>query len=186
MYIFQSWSDQEVAEGHQRSISQNQLTTQTINRNINNVKKQFVPVRPVQAAPIHRSNDSHEQPYVYNKTIVVSVFKYLSKKDLATCASVCRNWARYSVDPNLWRTIDLSNNILTAAHLSGIISRQPETLILNWTNVAKRQLAWLLSRLSQLRNLSLKGCNWSGVCALNTYACPPLASLDLSLVSGKI
>ena len=37
--FFQSWSDQEVAEGHKRLISQNQLTTQTINRNINNAKQ---------------------------------------------------------------------------------------------------------------------------------------------------
>jgi F-box/leucine-rich repeat protein 10/11 len=142
-------------------------------------------MRPVQAAPIHRSNDSHEQPYVYNKTAVLSVFKYLSPKELATCACVCRIWARYSLDPSLWRTIDLSHSILSAGHLSGIIQRQPETLVLDWTNIVKRQLAWLLSRLPQLRNLSLKGCNWTGVCALNTYSCPALVTLDLSFVSGN-
>ena len=174
-----------MAEGHQKTNSQNQLETQIVNRSNNSVKKQFVIARPIQPAPIHRPNDLYEQPYIYNKKAILSVFKYLSPKELATCACVCRTWARYSLDPSLWRTIDLSHSILSASHLSGIINRQPETLILDWTNIAKRQLAWLLSRLSQLRNLSIKGCSWAGVCALNTYACPPLVTLDLSFVAGN-
>ncbi|XP_058808657.1 jmjC domain-containing histone demethylation protein 1-like [Phymastichus coffea] len=188
----ESWNDQEVAEGHQRMYSQNSVNhsnqisqqSQVINRSVI-MKNQFVNVHPAQTAPNnHRSNDTHGQPHVYNKTIVLSVFKYLSNKDLVNCACACRTWARYSLDPSLWRTVDLSNNLLTAAHLSGITHRQPETLILDWTNVAKKQLAWLLSRLPQLRNLSLKRCHWAGVCALNTYACPTLTSLDLSYVVG--
>ena len=77
----------------------------------------------------------------------------------------------------------MSNNLLTAAHLSAIVQHQPETLILDWTNIAKKQLNWVLARISPLKHLSLKGCNWKGVCALNSYSCPALTSLDLDFVA---
>lgn len=146
----------------------------------------MVAARPIQAAPLHRSNEYFEQPYVFNKTAILPVFKFLSPKELATCACVCSTWSQFSLDPCLWKTIDLSHSTLTASHLTGVTQRQPENLILDWTNIAKRQLAWLLSRLSHLQKLSLKGCSWLGVSALNTYACPPLVSLDLSFVTGKL
>lgn len=119
------------------------------------------------------------------KACILPVFRYLSPADLARCAGVCRTWARFSVDPSLWRRMELSHkHILTARHLSGISRRQPEQLVLDWSGIAKRQLAWLVVRLPQLRELSLQGCSWAGVSALRTCVCPPLASLDLSFVSG--
>lgn len=119
------------------------------------------------------------------KACILPVFRYLSPAELARYAVVCRTWARLSVDPSLWRRMELSNrHTLTAQHLAGITRRQPEQLILDWTGVAKRQLAWLVARLPQLRELSLQGCSWAGVSALRTCVCPPLASLDLSFVSG--
>lgn len=33
---------------------------------------------------------------------------------------------------------------LTAAHLAGIARRQPQTLSLEWCNLARRQLTWYL------------------------------------------
>lgn len=185
----QDWNDQEAAEGHQRTPTQNQSPAAQNSASqspSSSPKKQFaVAARPVQSAPMHRTNESFEQPHVFNKTAVLAVFKYLSPKDLVSCACVCTTWARYSLDPSLWKTIDLSHSTLTPSHLTGIIDRQPENLILDWTNIAKRQLAWLLSRLSHLQKLSLKGCSWAGVSALNTYACPPLVELDLSFVTGN-
>lgn len=124
------------------------------------------------------------QSLIYNKAALLSIFRFLPKKDLANCALVCRIWARYTIDPSLWRRLDLSHVQLTPAHLTGITRRQPENLTLDWTSVTKRQLAWLLTRLPQLRTLSLQGCTWAGVCALRTCACPPLTILDLSHVSG--
>ena len=119
------------------------------------------------------------------KACILPVFRYLNPGDLARCAGVCRAWARFSVDPSLWRKMELCNrHTLTAQHLAGISRRQPEHLALDWSGVAKRQLAWLVGRLPQLRELSLKGCSWAGVSALRTCVCPPLASLDLSFVSG--
>lgn len=141
-------------------------------------------VRPVPPPPIPRPDGSNGQTLVYDKTVMLSVFKVLKPKDLVNCALVCRAWARYSIDPSLWRKLDLAHVQLTASHLTGIIRRQPENLSLNWTNVTKRQLAWLLSRLPQLRALSLQGCTWAGVCALRTCSCPPLTTLDLSHIFG--
>ncbi|XP_001606028.1 jmjC domain-containing histone demethylation protein 1 [Nasonia vitripennis] len=183
--LSESWNDQEVAEGHQRTYPQNQQTSPIVNRTpVSLIKKQFPVARNIQAVPVHRSNDFHEQSYVYNKVAILSVFKYLSRKDLVNCALVCRTWAQFGIDPSLWKKIDVSHSVLSAGHLSGIAQRQPETLLLDWTNIAKRQLAWLLIRLTKLQNLSLKGCNWAGVYALNTSACPLLTTLDLSFVAG--
>lgn len=122
--------------------------------------------------------------YMNQKTVLLSIFKYLRPCDLAVAALVCRAWATVSIDPSLWRRMNLSQIHLTAPHLTGIVRRQPESLCLDWSNIAKRQLSWLLGRLPQLRNLSLKGCTWIGVAALRTCTCPPLINLDLSHVSG--
>nr|CAD7204005.1 unnamed protein product [Timema douglasi] len=121
---------------------------------------------------------------ILEQEIVLLVFKHLSPADVGRCAQVCRTWARCSVEPSLWRKMDLSHKHPTASHLAGIARRQPEVLILDWSGIAKRQLAWLAGRLPQLRELSLQGCTWAGVSALRTCTCPPLALLDLSFVSG--
>ena len=100
------------------------------------------------------------------------------------CALVCKAWAQFSVDPSLWRRMSVAARTLTANHLSAIARRQPEALILDWTNVGKRQLGWLIIRLPQLRELSLQGINIASVLSLRTCMCPPLSSLDLSFVTG--
>lgn len=97
---------------------------------------------------------------------------------------VCRAWARFSLDPSLWRRMDLSHKRLTASHLAGIARRQPEVLVLDWSHIAKKQLGWLIGRLPQLRGLSAQGCSWLGISALSTCVCPPLHLLDLSFVGG--
>lgn len=160
-----------------------QLAAQLTGSTNKSLKRPHVVVRPVQLPLIQRT-DNNGQSLAYDRTVLLSVFKYLNAKDLASVAVVCRVWARYSIDPSLWRRMDLARAHLTASHLTGIVRRQPENLCLDWTNVTKRQLAWLLCRLSQLRYLSLQGCTWAGVCALRTCTCPPLIKLDLSYVSG--
>lgn len=143
------------------------------------------PSRYTHYPPLQQSHISYEKPYVFNKWAITSVFKFLPKRDLANCACVCKSWCRLVNDPFLWKRIAVTNRTLTAAHLTGITSRQPETLILDWTMFAKVQLNWLLGRMTQLRHLSLRGCSWSGVSALNTYSCPVLISLNLSAVTGR-
>lgn len=66
--------------------------------------------------------------------------------------------------------------------LKGVVRRQPSKLILNWTKLSKQQLLWIISRLPQLKELSLQGSSWNTVCALKTCFCPSLAGLDLGYV----
>lgn len=147
----------------------------------NLIKPQFV-VRPAQ--PVEREDNANESNLAYNKTAMLSVFRFLDPKCLVNCALVCRTWARYSVDPSLWKRLDMSHVCLQPVHLTAIVRRQPKTLILDWSNVSKTQLSWLLNRLPQLRTLSLQGCGWTGISALHTCCCPPLIKLNLSYVSG--
>lgn len=182
---FQAWNDREPAEGEQRTALRTQLAIQLTGSTSKSLKRPHVVVRPSPLPPPEKpGTDFTGHTLAYDKTAMLSIFRFLSIKDLANCALVCRTWARFSVDPSLWKRMDMAHVHLIAAHFTGIARRQPESLCLNWTNVTKRQLVWLLERLPQLRVLSLHGCTWSGVCALKTCACPPLVSLDLSHVSG--
>jgi len=70
---------------------------------------------------------------------------------------------------------------MTASLLTAIVRRQPEHLILDWTQIAKNQLAWTIARIPSLKNLSLQSVPIQTVFALHTCQCPPLQILDLSL-----
>ncbi|KAL7288950.1 hypothetical protein TKK_0016913 [Trichogramma kaykai] len=172
----------ELANNHTEKTNKHNNTSPINSNSHNNHQEQKTP--PPQW---HQQNQQqNQQPHQTN-----SPQQRQSPKKLPTVSPNQKKetlekpgWPKSPRDANPWRTMDLSNNTLSATHLSNIIQHQPETLLLDWTNVAKKQLAWLLSRLSPLRNLSLKGCNWAGVCALNTSACPPLVSLDLDFVAG--
>lgn len=101
-----------------------------------------------------------------------------------TCSLVCKTWANVSVDPRLWKKMNCSQLKLSASMLTAIVRRQPETLSLDWTNLAKRQLGWLLSRLPALKNLSIQGTQIGAILGLHTCLCPPLQVLDLSFVQS--
>jgi len=124
--------------------------------------------------------------YCVNPMIFLPVFEYLKPMDLARCALVCRGWAAMSADSSLWRKLDVTGKRLTASCLAGVVKRQPEVLLMNWTAIAKRQLEWMIAKLTRLKVLSLQGCSWSGVTALRTSNVVPstLTSLDLSYVTG--
>ena len=63
------------------------------------------------------------------------------------CAFVIR-----CLDKRLWSRIDLSiKRTITPQALTGIIKRQPLILDLSWTNISKKQLGWLISRLPGMR-----------------------------------
>lgn len=108
--------------------------------------------------------------------------------------------------------MDLSGQrCITPPILSGIIRRQPVSLNLGFTNISKKQLMWLLSRLqgtfththtlskptytshlslfriqtvcvSGLLELNVSGCPWNVVSGLCQVQCPCLQRLDLSKV----
>lgn len=178
----QTWNEREPAEGEHRTALRSQLAVQLIGSSSKALKRPHVVVRPAQL-PVQRS-DNVGQSWTHDKSTILAIFRYLNRQDLARCALVCRAWAQYSIEPSLWRRLDVSHVHLTASHLTGIARRQPESLCLDWSDVTKRQLAWLLGRLTQLRSLSLQGCAWANVSVLRSCICPPLHNLDLSHVSG--
>lgn len=163
-----------------------QLAMQLIASSSRSLVRPQVVVRPAPPPPIQEMDGEcpDEQNLVYNQTAMLAVFRFLNMKDLLNCALVCRTWARYSIDPSLWKKLDMSHYNLRSLHLTVIIRRQPEYLSLDWTNINKMQLAWLLSRLPQLRTLSLQGCSWASVRALKSCSCPPLEKLNLSYVTS--
>lgn len=124
--------------------------------------------------------------YYTNPLCMLPVFKYLKPTDLTKCALVCRTWSSMSMDSSLWRKLDVTGKRLTALCLAGVVKRQPEVLLMDWTAIAKRQLEWMIAKLTRLKVLSLQGCSWSGVTALRTSNVVPhtLVTLDLSFVTG--
>ncbi|XP_010286244.1 PREDICTED: lysine-specific demethylase 2A-like, partial [Phaethon lepturus] len=123
------------------------------------------------------------------REVWMSVFRYLTRRELCECMRVCKTWYKWCCDKRLWTKIDLSRcKSITPQALSGIIKRQPVSLDLSWTNISKKQLTWLVNRLAGLKDLILAGCSWSAVCALSTSSCtsscPLLRTLDLRWAVG--
>uniref|UniRef100_A0A803TJL2 [histone H3]-dimethyl-L-lysine(36) demethylase n=1 Tax=Anolis carolinensis TaxID=28377 RepID=A0A803TJL2_ANOCA len=119
------------------------------------------------------------------KEVWMSVFRYLTRKELCECMRVCKTWYKWSGDRRLWTKIDLSRyKSITPLALGGIIRRQPISLDLSWTNISRKQLTWLINRLPGLKDLILAGCSWSAVSALSISTCPLLRTLDLRWAVG--
>lgn len=156
-----------------------QLAQQILNSSTKPLKKPSFVVRP---ASNTTSNSSANQHYALDATALLAIFRHLTAETLVTCSMVCKSWATVSVDPKLWYRMNCAHHKLSASLLMAIVRRQPEHLILDWTNLAKRQLAWLISRLPALKYLSIQGTQISSVLGLHTCLCPPLQTLDLSFV----
>ncbi|XP_030041680.1 lysine-specific demethylase 2A isoform X2 [Microcaecilia unicolor] len=131
----------------------------------------------------YREQDGED--FVMQRDVWMSVFRYLSRKELCECMRVCKTWYKWCCDKRLWTKIDLSRRkSVVPQALSGIIKRQPVSLDLSWTNISKKQLTWLVNRLPGLKDLILAGCSWSAVSALSTSSCPLLRTLDLRWAVG--
>ncbi|XP_046682822.1 jmjC domain-containing histone demethylation protein 1 isoform X2 [Homalodisca vitripennis] len=182
----QSLDDLSSNHEPRKSDLRTQLAYQLIGNSNKLLRRPVYPVRPAGIKPNGPSlmvKPQNTGPVV-ERTCLLNIFAYLSPLDLARCALVCRAWSNVSGDPSLWKKMDVSGKRLSGACLMNIVRKQPETLILDWTPIAKRQLTWLVVRLPQMKELSLQGCSWLGASALRTCTCPPLTSLDLSFVTG--
>jgi len=134
----------------------------------------------------HNHHHNSNSNYCGDAACMLPVFEFLTPAELAKCALVCRAWSTMSMDPSLWRKLDVTGKRLTASCLAGVVKRQPEVLLMDWTAIAKRQLEWMIAKLTRLKVLSLQGCSWSGVTALRSSSVvpPSLTALDLSYVTG--
>uniref|UniRef100_A0A3P9KBH0 [histone H3]-dimethyl-L-lysine(36) demethylase n=1 Tax=Oryzias latipes TaxID=8090 RepID=A0A3P9KBH0_ORYLA len=119
------------------------------------------------------------------KEVWLSVFLYLSRAELLACMTVCKAWYKWTCDKRLWNHIDVSRcSPLSNQALAGIVKRQPTSLDLSWTPLARRQLNCLLTRLPGLRELRLAGLPWSCLSALVSPTLPQLRLLDLRWCEG--
>jgi len=117
--------------------------------------------------------------------LMLPVFKFLTTSQLALAARVCKSWHKVSLDPSLWTIVDLTRQKISAHLLSTTVQKQPPGLVLDWTNMGKQQLNWLLPRIPQTKKLSLVGLDFTmTVSTLNTCNCPLLQELNLSYVSN--
>jgi len=120
-----------------------------------------------------------------DRKVLLRVFANLSTFDLLRCRSVCRTWNKHSYDKALGSTIDLSGLKITSDMINNMSNIRPEQLMLDWTNVGKQQLSWLLPKIQTTKALSLVGLEYfSQVSALASPSCPNLVELDLSFVTN--
>ena len=95
---------------------------------------------------------------------------------------VCSAWHKVSLDPSLWSVVNLTRQKMSSHLLSTTVQKQPTGLVLDWTNLGKQHLNWLLPRIPQTRQLSLAGLDFSlTVSSLNTSNCPLLQVRDVLL-----
>lgn len=157
-----------------------QLAQQLTGGSTKILKKPMFVVRP---APPSISLQVQINNLTLDKRCVVPIFKYLSKTDLFNCMQVCKLWAQYSIDPILWKTMDFTRKRISSEILKGIVRRQPENLKLDWSQINKYQLPWLIQRLTNLKQLSLVSVNVKSVISLRSCQCAHLTLLDLSFIS---
>ncbi|KAF4518543.1 hypothetical protein B566_EDAN004287 [Ephemera danica] len=130
------------------------------------------------------SSKQLKRPFVV-RSVLTPIFRRLNQRELCLCMLVCKAWSSAACNPALWKNVSLAHCKVAAAHLQGVVRRQPASLTLDWSSASAKQLGWLLPRLPQLQALSLQGCAYGAcVSALRTCTCPALASLDLSFVTG--
>lgn len=158
-----------------------QLAQQLTSNSTKILKKPLFVVRPTPNLTLNTLPSSN---LALDKRCIIPVFRYLDPHNLYQCSLVCKTWAQLSIEPSLWKKMDFSQIRLTAAQLRGIVRRQPEVLVLDWSPSSKHQLAWLISRLTGLRELSLRSVNVQMALALKSCYCPPLHTLDISFISG--
>lgn len=165
-----------------KSTLRTQLAQQIVGSTNKVLKKPSYVVRPGNVT--NASNSQSVINYALDPACMLVVFRYLPSETLVQCSMVCKAWSTLSVEPTLWKHMNCAHHKLSSSLLAAIVRRQPEHLILDWTVLAKRQLAWLISRIPALKTLSMQGIPIGAVLGLHTCLCPPLQSLDLSFVRG--
>ncbi|XP_059815503.1 lysine-specific demethylase 2B-like [Hypanus sabinus] len=135
--------------------------------------------------PMPSPGGSPSEDQMMQRHVWLLVFRYLTQRELCVCMRVCKAWNKWCCDKRLWTRINLSRcKSITPLALSGISRRLPVSLDLSWSNISRKQLTWLISRLPGLKDLFLSGCTWSAISALSSHSCPLLRTLDLRWADG--
>nr|KAG5691894.1 hypothetical protein BaRGS_033340 [Batillaria attramentaria] len=124
------------------------------------------------------------RPHRLERGLWMHVFSFLRPSDLAHCLQVCKAWNRWAIHHSLWPSINLARTNIKQTHLCGSVLRQPRSLDLTNAAISYKQLAWLVARLPQLKELSLSGQPWATISALCSPNTPLLRSLTVSWATG--
>ncbi|KAH1011633.1 jmjC domain-containing histone demethylation protein 1 isoform X1 [Dendroctonus ponderosae] len=168
-------------DSHRKTAFRMHLAHQIASNSTKVLKKPIVVVRPaplMMLNPIVPTNN-----LVLDKRVIISIFKYLTPKELLDCALVCKTWATYSIDPSLWKRMEFDHKKISSDMLKGTVRRQPEILSLNWCRINHFQLPWLIQRLNNLKQLYLQSIDVKSAISLRTNHSAVLQVLDLSFIS---
>ena len=167
-----------------------QLAEQILSASQKQVKQPMYVVRP---PPLNskvqdiydRRSKAPQLDLRLERQLLLPILRFLPTLDLASCGLVCRTWHTATLDPSLHHTVNLTGRKISTHLLSITVQKQPAKLVLDWTNLVKPQLSWLLPRLPQTKSLSLVGLEYNlTVSAMTTCNCPVLHELDLSYVAN--
>ncbi|XP_026724514.1 S-phase kinase-associated protein 2-like isoform X2 [Trichoplusia ni] len=140
--------------------------------------------------------------------MLLSVFRWLHKRTLASAMLVCKRWHRVACDETLWQRLDLGNKNLSKDALGRILARQPvivrlasseigpwhpagpalpsrlQFLDLSMASIDLESLQQLLLRCPSLRKLSLESVPLDRACCRAIGQCNNLETLNLTMAQG--
>ncbi|XP_038221394.1 S-phase kinase-associated protein 2-like isoform X2 [Zerene cesonia] len=139
--------------------------------------------------------------------MILSVFKWLPKRTLAHCMTVCKRWYRVACDETLWQRLDLGNKTLAKDALGRILCRKPiilrlasseigdwhpttvtatriQYLDLSMSSISRQTLAKLLENCPALRKLSLESLQLDDEIMALIGRCSSLETLNLTMAQG--
>ena len=121
-----------------------------------------------------------------DETVLLRVLMNLSTKDVNRCRLVCKTWHRVTRNKVFENSLDLSGLKITSDMINTMANLKADTLILDWSNLGKQQLSWLLPKIQTItKTLSLVGLDFSSqVAGLISPFCPYLVELNLSFVTN--
>lgn len=125
-------------------------------------------------------------PMILNdSSVLLKIFWCLGTADLLRCKAVCKSWLSVSKDKSLAGYVDLSGLKITPNMINITSNLKPTYLKLDWTNIGKQQLTWLMPKIPATRHLSLVGLEFgTQISSLTNAICPNLVELDLSFVTN--
>ncbi|CAH0602460.1 unnamed protein product [Chrysodeixis includens] len=163
------------------------------------------PQPPLAAPPCTSGRDAFS---ALSDEMLLSVFRWLHKRTLASAMLVCKRWHRVACDETLWQRLDLGNKNLSKDALGRILARQPvivrlasseigpwnpvgpatpsrlQYLDLSMASLDLDTLQQLLARAPALRKLSLESVQLADSCCDMIGRCSNLETLNLTMAQG--
>ncbi|XP_037294373.1 S-phase kinase-associated protein 2 isoform X2 [Manduca sexta] len=145
---------------------------------------------------------------ILSEEMMLSIFRWLPKRTLAHCMTVCKRWYRVACDETLWQRLDLGNKTLSKDALGRILARKPIIVRLASTEIGEWRpttpaepsriqfldlsmatldpvtLDHLLERCPGLKKLSLESVQLQDSTCRLIGKCTNLETLNLAMAQG--